>query len=54
MNEKAKDDVYSKLTRLYMLETAIQEAKKERMADAITVSGITHDDGRSSKIGYLH
>ena len=35
MDEKAKDDVYSKSTRLYILEVALQEAKKERMSNAI-------------------
>jgi hypothetical protein len=35
MDEKAKDDVYSESTRLYILEVALQEARKERMSSAI-------------------
>jgi hypothetical protein len=50
MDVEAKDDVYSKSTRLYMLEVALQEAKKERMAAGNSMSRsleITHDDDRS-------
>ena len=42
MDEKAKNGVYSKLARLSMLEVAIQEAKKERMPDAIACHGLNH------------
>jgi hypothetical protein len=50
MDVEAKDDVYSSSTRLYMLEVALQEAKKERMAAGNSMSRsleITHDDDRS-------
>jgi len=54
MDEKAKDDVYSRLAKLYMLEVAAQEAKKERMPDAIAfwISHMTMTAVASSKIGH--
>lgn len=54
MDEEAKDDVYSRLTKLYMLEVAVREAKKERMPDAIAfwISHMTMTAVASSKIGH--